>query len=88
VADGVRTHGGANERVAIAHVAIDWLGELVARRVRDGCSCEDDALVPSLEERPDERAAEVARAAGNEDLHRGVCGLRPERLRAGGRSFE
>ena len=55
--------------VTIAHVAVDRLDELVSRRVRAGGSGEDDAAVAGGEERADERAAEVSRAAGNEDFH-------------------
>ena len=54
------------ERGAVAHVAVDRAARQPrARRV----SREDDGLVSAIGERADDRAAEIAGAAGDEHAH-------------------
>ena len=85
--DGVDAGRGAVDGVTIAHVAVDRLDEPVAARSRWRFGRRRRAVAGG-EERADERAAEVSRAAGNEDFHRGVCGRCQVPSSAGGRSLE
>ena len=66
VADRVDAVGGAIDGRAVAHVAIDEpAGQVAAARG----ARKDDARVVRRDERANDRAADVARAAGHEYFH-------------------
>jgi hypothetical protein len=69
VTDGVGRVHRPRHCVRVADVAVDGNAGKARRR---GAPREDDRLVSRPRERGDDRATEIARAAGNEDFHLSV----------------